>query len=721
MLLIGAEAAPTTPGMPSTNYTLVDTSRILIGFLLFAIFGLLPGYVAGSLTNVLMFRERLFRERILIATAVSAASSPLLIYLAGRAAGPIAIWTLFVIILAAGVFFITRDLRHETRPFAGTRWAAAAAVGWIVAVLVVMVDFHWNGHLYLGYTSFDLSVRTEFTDAIARTGVTPSNPFFYPGHAVPLRYHYFWFIPCAMLDVLSGGWVDPREAIVAASIWDGFSLFALLTLFVWRFRVGEAPPSCRRSWIAVGLLWVMGLDILPVLFFVCLGAVFFTPDAWNNEVAGWLHSVLSAQHHVAATVACLTGFIALWTSNGKPRSQRLGSIVVAAIAFACSVGLSIYVALVFGASMLTYMVIAALRKWRPDLIRITAAGVFATILALPYLLDLGATHGRGGGDHLISPAVREFYPVEYVLRKGFNVDWTTITIVNAVLLPVNYTFELGLFLLVAILQLQRYRRRKAPLGRKEWSEIVLITVPALICTFFRSSLVAGNDLGWRGFLIPQFFLVLWAVDYVRYGFRARKSFAHRESDGRRRIRLWIRASVWIGLAGTVYAVVMGRAYIPLVDAGLIKSAPNWIGSEPVVGRRTLALRQAYEWIGHHTPQSAVILLNPNTDHDLQYGLYAKRQGVAADYTCGTIFGGSAETCREMLAVIRPVFNDPTAADRIDLDSLCRTYSAGLIVVKDNDPSWRSPNSWVWRRHPVYFNEFSRVFTCSVPLARAGMR
>ncbi|HLJ48820.1 MAG TPA: hypothetical protein VKU01_22540 [Bryobacteraceae bacterium] len=699
--------------MSFSNYTLIDLARVSAGFGLFALFALLPGYVIGWLSNILSFRERPFREKVLLALAGSAAVSPLLVYLAGRMGGFAVIWAIFAMLAVAGMALIVLDLSREKRPFSGTRLPMLAALGWIVVALIAMVDFGWKDRLYVSYTGFDLSVRTEFTDAIARTGVTPANPFFFPGHPVPLRYHYFWFLPCALVENISGGWVGPSDAIIAASIWGGFALFALLTLYVWRFRQVDGPPSSRRSWVAMALVWVMGLDIIPVLLYIPLGYICFTPDSWNNEVAGWFHSLLSAPHHVAAAVACLTAFLALWTSEGQSRGTQIGSMIVAGMGFACSAGLSIYVSLVFAASMFVLAVITIWKRWWPDTIRIACASALAVVFALPYLVVLMASHGRGGSDHVISPTIREFYPVQWLLHDGLNVGWPAIAAVNALLLPLNYAFELGLFLLVAVLQFMRYSRRRTPLGRKDWAEIVLISVPVLICTFFRSSLVNGNDLGWRGFLVAQFVLILWAIDYVRLAFR--KSFKLR------RIRRWISVSVWIGLAGTGYAFVVSRAYVPMIDAGLVRATPRFLGSDHSIGRRTFALRETYNWVNQHFPRSAVVLINPNTDHDVQYGLYAKRQGVATDFTCGTTFGGSFDTCRQMLSLIRPVFNDPTAADRIDLDALCRDYSAGLIVVKDNDPSWRSSQSWVWRRTPVYSSEFSRVFACNAPAARAGLK
>ena len=106
---------------------------------------------------------------------------------------------------------------------------------------------------------------------------------------------------------------------------------------------------------------------------------------------------------------------------------------------------------------------------------------------------------------------------------------------------------------------------------------------------------------------------------------------------------------------------------------------------------------------------AVVLQNPGVS-DVEFGLYADHQSVAADEICGTVFGGSAETCREVLAVIMPVFAAAPPAPP-DLSAVCRRYSVRAILVKDTDPVWGDPQSWMWKRNPEYENSFSRVFAC----------
>src|SRR5258708_16807167 len=120
-------------------------------------------------------------------------------------------------------------------------------------------------------------------------------------------------------------------------------------------------------------------------------------------------------------------------------------------------------------------------------------------------------------------------------------------------------------------------------------------------------------------------------------------------------------------------------------------------------------RAATEWIRTHVPHEAVMLANPQTQ-DVWSGLYANHQIAAFDLTCGTAFGGSAETCREMIANVLPWFRGEPLADS-DIDPICKRYSIRTIFVKDLDPVWHNPQSWIWHRKPVYANAHARVFEC----------
>src|ERR1019366_1911706 len=164
--------------------------------------------------------------------------------------------------------------------------AIAIAVVWAVFVIAELVDVGVGNHLYLSVTVFDHALRTSFVDAVMRTGVPPSNPLYWPGHAAPMRYYYFWYVLVATAAKLAG--VTARQAMIASVAWAGFGLAATLELYCRNFlrsgaeRGTDTPhlavpshPSHETTtrWmghpprlaVALGLLAVTGLDILPVL------------------------------------------------------------------------------------------------------------------------------------------------------------------------------------------------------------------------------------------------------------------------------------------------------------------------------------------------------------------------------------------------------------------------------------------------------------------------
>lgn len=660
---------------------------------------LCPGYVAGAVSNGLEFRGRSLVHKLLIAVPLSIATAPLLIYLSGRLAGMAGAGVAITLAAIAFLALFRRDWRSESRPLQGSRGACLVAAAWIVVALAVLVDIQFEGRLYLSTPSWDYTIRNGIISSITRTGVTPDNPFFFAAHTVPLRYHHFFFLPCSMVESLTKGWILPGNALAAATLWCGLALLCLVCLYLFHFRSSPSIPSAGLLWTGILLLPVMGLDLIPNALLFCQGFIHFTADKWNEDLVGWFDSTLWAPHYVAATVACLMGFLLLWTAAKAARPLGLAPCVLAGAAFACATGTGIYVALVFAAALAVYGAIAWWKGWKNDTRAILLAGVVAAALALPYLSSLAGSSPGGTGPRLIVPAVRSFKMAEFFLEStGQNP--LTFAIVNLALLPLNYAVELGLLCIFGVIQTCRYARRNRTMGRKEWATVALIGVPLFICSFFRSGVIANNDLGWRGFLIPQFMLLLLSVGPLRACLRR-----YPPKDSLRKLRPKVVACLWLGLAGTLLAAVIDRGYMAGVDHGLIRTR-NWVVRDQQMSQRMLALRQTYDWIGRATPKSALIQPSP-AFLDFGYGLYARRPTLAADEHCGTAFGGSAAACAALLNVLLPVF----AGTAGSADSLCREFPLRMIIVKDTDAVWQDRQSWVWKSRPAYANAFSRAFAC----------
>ena len=203
---------------------------------------------------------------------------------------------------------------------------------WGALALFSLVDLQtWRQVVLQHHRAFDYSVRTQFIHAISSTGIPPANPFFFPGHGEPLRYHYFWLILCSMVDVAGGAFVGPRHAWIGGAIWCGAGFLALIALF-FRLVAYQGPETFRRrTLIGILLLGVTGPRYSAQRS--AMGDVFEGIDArfippvewWNEQVDGFTCTALWEAHHLAGLVACLMAFLLLWEA---PRHTGAGAVEI---------------------------------------------------------------------------------------------------------------------------------------------------------------------------------------------------------------------------------------------------------------------------------------------------------------------------------------------------------------------------------------------------------
>jgi len=222
----------------------------------------------------------------------------------------------------------------------------------------------------------------------------------------------------------------------------------------------------------------------------------------------------------------------------------------------------------------------------------------------------------------------------------------------------------------------------------------------LLCTFLRSGVISLNDVGWRGFLVAQFILLIWAAEFWDDGFipfraKIRSHEAKALFGGSRRPP--ILAMLILGVAGSIYEVSMVRFYY---------------ANSATSGDRTYLLRQIYQDLKKRLPVQAVIQQNPNgVPGDVFYGLYADRQAAAETSQCGVVFGGDPALCNGVITPINDLFEKPGAVSAERVDALCKDLSIDALVVKNPDKVWVDRNSWVWKKQPVLANEYARAFLC----------
>jgi hypothetical protein len=686
------------------NFTLTDISASLAAVCLFPLFVLIPGYAVAWLLDLFEFRRRTVLFRAVLSVPLSISIAPILSYLSGRYLSMSVVWALYAAswLYVGVVAFKGRNAGAPRTPARAWRMPAAILSVWTALALFSLVDLQLGGKLYYSTIALDYSVRAQFIHSLSSTGIPPVNPFFFPGHGEPLRYHYFWLILCSLVDVAGGAFVGPRHAWIGGAVWCGAGFFALIALF-FRLVFYRGPETFRRrTLIGILLLGVTGLDILPNALLWKMYSKGLIPtiqptvEWWNEQVDSFTWTALWEAHHLAGLVACLMAFLLLWEAPRHTGAARRKYACIAGIALASSVGASIYIAFVFGAFLMLWTVVTVVRKWRAETASSVTAGGLCAVLALPYLSSMTGGAASGGGAFPFVFCVRRFFFVDNILQaQGLGQAWR-LTVVNAALLPLNYLLELGFFLVAGLLWWHRRRVRREPLSRAELGIALMVATSLLICTFLRSTVIANNDLGWRGFLVAQFGLLLWSVDVL--------------SDRRYKRRALLAAMIVLGAAGSVYDVFMLRLYPVLADRGALPQLV-WMSPDRKLGERNYALREAYEWAERSTPADAIVQFSPHVIwQDTPGFLYSNRQIAAADQSCLAGFGGDASLCAPMLAAANRLFPEhgQTAPQS---SAACGSLGASLLIVKDTDAVWSVRDGWVWREKPLFSNAQVRVFGC----------
>jgi hypothetical protein len=176
--------------------------------------------------------------------------------------------------------------------------------------------------------------------------------------------------------------------------------------------------------------------------------------------------------------------------------------------------------------------------------------------------------------------------------------------------------------------------------------------------------------------------------------------------------------ILLGVAGTIYEVSMLR-FFPVISDRFAIPKYAFLAMDQNLGRRTYAVREAYEKLKQILPGDAVVQHNPNTNPgDLPYGLYADRQAAADTAGCGVVFGGDTTLCNSLIPQLNRLFQQPGAVQANEVDSVCRQLSIDALVVKDTDRVWSDRDGWVWKKAPYLANDYARVFLCGTGHLRA---
>ncbi len=693
------------------NFTVVDALGTLKTCLALLPFMVTPGYVAGWALDLFEFRQRRPILKLIVSVPLSIAICPMLSYLWTRFFEP-GLWVFYIGVSIAGILLLGNEARRakvwpiSKHTFSRNVWIALSLVSlWGVGALGAVVDLQIGNQLFPPIMAYDHSVRTAMTVEIARH-IPPNNPFFAnTATPTPLRYHYLWLLFCSLPMKMVH--LSPRHAVNAGVVWCGLGLMCTLALGL-KFLIGTQPGIERKTLIAVGLLFVTGLDILPTLYIPYASRLWLDDmEKWNDlQIDSWANSMLWVPHNIAALIACFVAFLLLRYQADAHRRWATGPVIVAGMCFASAAGMSVYVTFTFVVVIALWLLVMVARKDWLEAAMFVTAGAVALLWALSFLSSL---RGPANGGAFAEFGLRSFSPGIVLLQK-IGIDIRTqseVLVANAILLPINYALEFGFFFAVAILRLRQLVRGNVEASANELAAWTLVATSFLIGTFLRSSTIGTNDLGWRCFLPAQFILLLWGAMFVHdWWFRGASDPPLPAAPGRLTKGLFATLLI-LGIAGTAYQVFMLRMFPVLLDRGAI-AGQSWVVADRQFGKRAYALRSAYEVLDAKLPSSAIVQGNPATRDLILHMLYSGHDAAAGDGECGTDFGGDAGVCALRLRKLDGLFH---FLDGSYLDAVCREYGIDAVVVEDLDPVWSEPSSWVWRRRPMVANDYVRAFRC----------
>jgi hypothetical protein len=713
------------------NFAFQDILGSCLAFFIFPCVLLFPGYVISWAFDLFDFKRRLILTRHILAMIVSIAIVPILVYLSWLLASFYITSFILAVFFIAYLLMIVAELKKLTQSGVTlglwSRYQKLAffiAAGWVSFSIMSLADLQWGDRLYNNVVSLDFATRVSVVNAITRTGVPPVNPSFFPGHHEYITsLYYFWYILCSIVDQFGGNLVDSRMALIAGDAWCGLALMSLIAWYLkFRNRI-TGDKAWKTALFGISLLAISGLDIIPASISMLVprflyGSMQLAGDIeqWNEQITAWVGSLFWAPHHVAAIIACLTGFMLFKHRLQRSWGQKIPIVFITGLAFASAAGLSIWVTLTFATFWGIWAFVLLMQKKELQLtLLMILVGLVSLIAASPFLAGI-VKGGVGGSGVPLIFEVRRFYPVlPYI-------DWLPTTLKSVIyftLLPVNYMMELGFFLLIGLLWLRHYRNKEMLDNPYFIPEIILLGVVVVICSFVRATVLASsNDLGWRGWLFGQFILLIWAVDIQNLDpfLRSFKSLLHnRFSLQKTRVGNFLAILMLVGLSTSIIDVALLKFWPVLVDS---KTAgfPNGLSPDTQLGERTFASRLAYKFIRDELPANIVIQPNPMiadvivplTRIDRPSGLYGTRQIAISANAAYNVPVSLLHKNMEQVSIVF-VLENVKAWDKIDL--ICRDYFIEALVVNDLDPLWKSLPILAQERRPLYKNQYYAIFGC----------
>ena len=336
-------------------------------------------------------------------------------------------------------------------------------------------------------------------------------------------------------------------------------------------------------------------------------------------------------------------------------------------------------------------------------------GLVAVISILPFLIDL--FFGPGASSTMsqfpLAFNIRAFYPLEIVTI--YSPTWEKL-LLYLLALPLNYFLEFGFFFLAGILWFQYCRKNQQKTNPFALSEVSLFLTTAFMATFIRSTIIVNNDFGWRGWMFGQFILIFWGVDLIRLfwgGNHPPYVMLFQKPREIKTVRLFLTVLLTIGVITSFYDALILRFWPIIIDTG-IAGFPRILTPDNHLGERTLATREAYEFIDSNTPATTIVQFDPRYTMDRPSGLYRTRPTAISYHS---LYGVPENTYKPLIESVGNIFDEED--DWQVLDSKCDQFHINILILRDLDPIWSNLAELKSKRVPLYENIYTALFDCGL--------
>jgi hypothetical protein len=223
-------------------------------------------------------------------------------------------------------------------------------------------------------------------------------------------------------------------------------------------------------------------------------------------------------------------------------------------------------------------------------------------------------------------------------------------------------------------------------------------------------------------MLPQFFLLLLTADLLG-SWPAKPNLPtaspHQPTPTTRRLLYVLLA---LGIAGSVYAAVILRAWLPREAHRTPQTAELDFTQLPT---EAFQIRSAFDTLHHIASPTAVVafrpidpephtldeVMTPNEFYQRLLVMNTGRQMLNAEWKCAVHFGGSPTPCADIQSRTTQLYAaSPPAADFAR--TYCSRFGVQYLTLSHRDPAWPGLSGWPASLPVIAEQPSFRIFQCA---------